>query len=63
MEYYDFEGAGGHSFSLLLFSGGCGKFPTKITSSIGGGGGQNFFPEKKKEMKICYIGSPKKIFI
>ena len=53
---------GGHSFSLLWFRGGCGKFPTKITSSIGGGG-QHFFPEKEKEMKICYIASSKQIFI
>ena len=28
---------GGHSFSLLRFRGGCGKFATKITSSIGRG--------------------------
>ena len=27
---------GGHSFSLLWFRGGCGKFPKKITSSIRG---------------------------
>ena len=32
---------GGHSFSLLWFRGGCGTFPTKITSSIGGRGTQN----------------------
>ena len=37
--YYDFGG------------GGCGKFPTKMTSSIGGA---NYLcPEKGKEMKIC----------
>ena len=34
-------GGGGHSFSLLWFRGGCGKFPTKTTSSIMGG--QPFF--------------------
>ena len=38
---------GGHSFSLLWFRGGCGKFPTKITSSIGGGG-QPFFSWERK---------------
>ena len=38
---------GGHSFSLLWFRRGCGKFPTKITSSIGGGG-QPFFSWKRK---------------
>ena len=32
--YADFEG--GHSFSLLWFGGGFGKFPMKMTSSIGG---------------------------
>ena len=37
----------GHSFSLLWFRGGCGKFPTKITSSIGGGG-QPFFSWERK---------------
>ena len=39
--YYDLRGGGG-----------CRKFPTKMTSSIGGGcgggGGQPFFPEKRK---------------
>ena len=39
--YYDLGGRGG----------GCGKFPMKMTSSIGGG--NHFFPEKEKEMKIC----------
>ena len=36
----------GHIFSLLWFRvgvGGCGKFPTKMISSMGvGGGGQPF---------------------
>ena len=39
--YYDLRGEGG----------GCRKFPTKMTSSIGGyggGGGNHFFPEKRK---------------
>ena len=27
---------GVHSFSLLCFRGGCGKFPRKVTLSIGG---------------------------
>ena len=43
---------GSHSFSLLWFRGGCGKFPTTITSSIGGA--NHFFPEKEKEVKICF---------
>ena len=38
--YDDFEG--GHSFFLLWFRGGCGKFPAKITSNIRGGGGNHF---------------------
>ena len=41
---------GGHSLSLLLFREGCGKFPMKMTSSIGGA--NHFFPEKEKEMKM-----------
>ena len=41
---------GENSFSLLLFREGCGKFPTKMTSSIGGA--NHFFPEKEKEMKM-----------
>ena len=45
--YDDFEG--GHSFSLARFrGGGCGKFPTKMTSS-GIGGPTIFF--LKKNMK------------
>ena len=41
-------------FPYYDLEGGCGKFPTKITSSIDGGGGNHFFPEKEKEMKICF---------
>ena len=37
--------------TIILGGGGCGKFPTKMTSSIGGA---NYLcPEKGKEMKIC----------
>ena len=38
-------------FPYYDLGGGCGKFPMKMTSSIGGA--NNFFPEKEKEMKIC----------
>ena len=27
---------------MMILRGGCGKFPTKITSSIKGGGGNHF---------------------
>ena len=47
----------GHSFSLLCLRGGRGKFPTKMTSNIGGGGGNHFFPEKEKEMFPASRGS------
>ena len=41
----------GALFFLTMILGGCGKFPTKMTSSIGG---VNYFcPQKEKEMKIC----------
>ena len=42
MGYDDFEGGGGTLFPYYDL-GGCGKFPTKITSSIGER--QPFFPE------------------
>ena len=45
-------GGGVTLFPYYHLGGGCGQFPTKITSSIGGGG-NHFFPEKEKEMKIC----------
>ena len=41
-------GGGGHSFSLLRFRGSCGKFPTKITSSIEGGATIFFLKKKRK---------------
>ena len=40
--YYDLGGGGG-----------CGKFPMKMTSSMGERGNHSF-PEKEKEMKILY---------
>ena len=46
--YDDFEG--GHSFCLLLFRGGCGKFKKK--NDIEHRGANHFFPEKEKEMKM-----------
>ena len=54
MGYDDFEGGGGVTrFPYCDLAGGCGKFPTKITSSIGGGGGGGggatiFFLKKKR---------------
>ena len=39
--YNNFEG--GSLFFPTMIKGGCGKFPTKMTLSIGGGGADNFF--------------------
>ena len=49
------RGGGGHSFSLLWFSGGYGKFPAKITLSMGAGGGGAtiFFLKKKRKWKYA----------
>ena len=46
------RGGGGVTlFPYYDLGGGCGKFPTKIMSSIGGA--NLFVPEKEKEMKTC----------
>ena len=42
---------GGRSFFPTMIYGGCGKFPTKMTSTKGGA--TLFFPEGGKEMKMC----------
>ena len=51
MGYDDFEGGGVTLFPYYDLEGGCGKFPTKITSSIGWA--TIFFLKKKRKWKYA----------
>ena len=53
MGYDEVEGG----VTLFSYYGGCGKFPTKITSSIGGGGATIFILKKKRKWKYGVGGS------
>ena len=53
MGYDDFEGGGVTLFPYYDLGGGLWKIPNENYIEHGGGGGQPFFPEKEKEMKIC----------
>ena len=54
MGYDDFDGGGVTLFPYYDLGGGLWKISNENDiEHSGGGGGNHFFPEKEKEMKIC----------